>query len=72
MVWLLQTWIVEFEFPQELVSEQNKILVCGDSFSASPVSYVSVLRDSLSSYAVINAGIPGTGIRQHAPVLPGR
>jgi hypothetical protein len=64
--------LLSLNTPQELESEQNKILVCGDSFSASPESYVSVLRDSLSSYAVINAAIPGTGIRQHALVLPGR
>lgn len=58
--------------PQELTSDLNKILVCGDSFTADPTSYVSVLKDSLRSYAVINAAIPGSGIRQQALILPDR
>lgn len=53
--------------------KKNKtILICGDSFSADPASYVSVLRDSLPQYNIINAGVPGTGIRQHALYLPRR
>lgn len=53
--------------------KKNKtILICGDSFTADPTSYVSVLRDSLPQFDIINIGVPGTGIRQHALYLPGR
>jgi len=57
---------------EELKSEKPKILVCGDSFSASPDSYVKVIKDSLKEYSVINASVPGSGIVQHAIYMPGR
>jgi len=49
-----------------LNSNKNKVLICGDSFSASPTSYVQVLRDSLSNYDIVNASVPGSGILQHS------
>lgn len=42
----------------------GRILVLGDSFSAQPRSYVNTLRDSLPDLDVINAAVPGTGIRE--------
>jgi hypothetical protein len=57
---------------EDLQSTKKKILICGDSFSADTLSYVSVLRNNLSEYSVINSAVPGTGIRQHALYMPGR
>ncbi len=57
---------------QEINSTNPKILVCGDSFSASPESYVKAIKDSFPQYAVINAAVPGTGIIQHALYIPKR
>lgn len=48
----------------QLQSNKKKILVCGDSFTADPFSFVKTIRDSLPNYAVINAAVPGTGILQ--------
>lgn len=45
--------------------DRPSILVIGDSFSADKDSYVGHLRDSLSSFRVINSAIPGTTVRQH-------
>lgn len=58
--------------PEELNSQKPKILICGDSFSASPDSYVKNLRDSLINYSVVNAAVPGTGILQHTLYIPKR
>lgn len=55
-----------------LEAKSKRILIVGDSFTASIDSYVKVLRDSLTDYAVINAAVPGTGIIQHALYTPGR
>ncbi|MEL6831829.1 MAG: hypothetical protein AAFP77_02505 [Bacteroidota bacterium] len=41
------------------------VLVIGDSFSADMSSYVGFLRDSLREHRIINAAVPGTGVRQH-------
>lgn len=49
----------------DLLSKKKKILICGDSFSADPESYVKIIRDSLNEFAVINSAVSGTGIRQH-------
>jgi hypothetical protein len=57
---------------QDLRSDKDKILICGDSFSADTLSYVSVLRNNLDEYSLINAAVPGTGIRQHALYIPKR
>jgi hypothetical protein len=57
---------------EELSSQKPKILICGDSFSASPDSYVSVVKDSLNAFTVINAAVPGTGIIQHSLFMPRR
>ncbi len=47
--------------------KQNKprtMLILGDSFSADPRGYVSMLRDSLPNWNVINASVPGISSRQ--------
>jgi hypothetical protein len=56
----------------ELESSKPKVLIAGDSFTASLDSYAAILKDSLPEYSVINAAVPGTGIRQHALYLPRR
>lgn len=56
----------------ELKSSKSKILICGDSFSASLESYVKTVRDSLHDYSVINSAVPGTGILQHVLYMPKR
>ncbi|MBL0340100.1 MAG: SGNH/GDSL hydrolase family protein [Bacteroidetes bacterium] len=56
----------------ELNSNKKKILVCGDSFTADPNSYVKLLKDSLQNYAVINAAVPGTGILQQTLYIKDR
>ncbi|MCC6461601.1 MAG: hypothetical protein IT260_14095 [Saprospiraceae bacterium] len=48
------------------------LLVLGDSFSAQPFSYVDVLRDSLPGLRIINAAVPGTGIREAAIIARAR
>ena len=52
---------------EELTSKADlpSILVIGDSFSADQQSYVRTLRDSINSHRIINAAVPGTGVRQH-------
>ncbi|MEL6971989.1 MAG: hypothetical protein AAFO02_17610, partial [Bacteroidota bacterium] len=52
---------------EELTSKSDlpSILVIGDSFSADQHGYVRTLRDSITSHRVINAAVPGTGVRQH-------
>ena len=50
---------------EELVSNQPSILVIGDSFSADQKSYVSRLREEMSSHRVVNASVPGTCVKQH-------
>lgn len=57
---------------ETLQSNKKKILICGDSYSASLVSYVEYLRDSLPEYAIINAAVPGTCILQHTIYMPRR
>ncbi|MEL7223064.1 MAG: hypothetical protein AAGJ93_17200, partial [Bacteroidota bacterium] len=46
-------------------SDLPSVLVIGDSFSADMSSYVGFLRDSLREHRIINAAVPGTGVRQH-------
>ena len=59
--------------PKEILhSDKKKILICGDSFSADPNSFVKTLRDSLTEYAVINGAVPGTGILQHELYIKNR
>lgn len=48
--------------------EKRRMLLLGDSFSAQPESYVKTLRDSLPAWDVINAAVPGTGIREAAVI----
>lgn len=50
----------------------KNILICGDSFTADPVSYVSLLKDSIRNVQIINAAVPGSCIRQHTLYLPDR
>ena len=47
----------------------SSILIIGDSFSADPSSYVSVLRKRLPNHRIINASVPGTSLRQHRLIL---
>lgn len=46
--------------------EKRRMLLLGDSFSAQPESYVNTLRDSLPGTDIVNAAVPGTGIREAA------
>ena len=46
-------------------SNQENILVIGDSFTAHPESYVKWVRQKFPGCQIINAGIPGTTIRQN-------
>lgn len=50
--------------PAVLSGNTPKVLVLGDSFSATNGSYVTWLNDSLSGYAVVNSAIPGTSMRE--------
>lgn len=58
----------------ELSEDGNKTIVIGDSFSAHPKSYVKSLKDSLGSgdHAIINAAVPGIGIKQQRIILKKR
>lgn len=58
--------------PEVLKSENPKILICGDSFTAMENSYIDILRDSLPAYSIVNGAVPGTGIRQHSIYIPKR
>ena len=53
----------------EANDDQPSILAIGDSFTAHPESYIRVLRDSLSDFKIINAGIPGTSAHQNLLAL---
>jgi hypothetical protein len=44
---------------------KENILVFGDSFTADPESYVSLLRVKFPRYNFINCALPGSGIEQH-------
>jgi hypothetical protein len=48
---------------------KNKILILGDSFSASPDSYCKQLRDSLPQIEIVNAAVSGTGIQEANTLL---
>ncbi len=50
----------------------KKILVFGDSYSATTDGYIQMLRDSFPEYQFYNASIPGTGIRQTALIAAKR
>jgi len=52
--------------------EQPTILALGDSFTASPHSYLEVLKKSNPDLRIINSGVPGTSIRQAALMAPKR
>ena len=43
---------------------KKKILVFGDSFTASPNSYIKILNDSFNQTCLINSGIPGIGAQE--------
>lgn len=53
-------------------SDGKNIVVMGDSFSVSPDSWVEYLRKNMLDYAVINAGITGSGILQILAEAPRR
>lgn len=59
---------------EELSENGSKTLIIGDSFSAHPESYVKVLKDSLNTkdHKIINASVPGIGIKQQAIILDKR
>lgn len=48
---------------EKYTPRKKTILVFGDSFTAGG-KYIEMLRDSLPAYNIINAGLPGTGIRE--------
>jgi hypothetical protein len=52
--------------------ERNTLLVMGDSFTADPASYASMLRTCQNNFSVINAGISGTGVIEAVFTAPGR
>jgi hypothetical protein len=58
--------------PATLSDKTQKVLVLGDSFSASNGSYVAMLNDSLSGYAVVNSAIPGTSMREMSFIAKNR
>jgi hypothetical protein len=53
-------------------NKHPKYLIIGDSYSASPDSWVKILKDSVGEDQVLNAAVPGTGIRQQALILEKR
>lgn len=53
-------------------TDNKKVLICGDSFTADPISYVTLLRDSMNNFDIINAAVPGSCILQHAIYMPDR
>lgn len=56
----------EWEFHNEKVPEsEERILIFGDSFSADPKAWVSMLRDSFPNSAIYNASLPGIGPETH-------
>lgn len=62
-----------YNSPQDLsASGKDTILALGDSFTAGTTTYISYLRNELSRFRVINAGISGTGVVQAALVAPRR
>ena len=44
------------------LEKEETILIFGDSFTADPNSWVSVLRDSLDNHNIINSALPGTSV----------
>lgn len=57
---------------KQLKSDQETVLIFGDSFSAQSDNYVDHLRDALPHFNFVNAAIPGTSIRQHQLFLQKR
>ena len=53
-------------------SYSKKILVIGDSFSASAPNYVDNLRKANPEFHILNAAVPGTGVRQQKLILKKR
>ena len=49
----------------DIPENRKKILVFGDSFSADPRAWVSMLRDSLPDLGIYNAALPGIGPETH-------
>ncbi|MBK9670833.1 MAG: hypothetical protein IPO70_00970 [Bacteroidetes bacterium] len=48
---------------------KKTVLIFGDSFSASPDSYVKNLRDSFPQFELVNAAVSGTGIQEVSAML---
>lgn len=44
------------------LSEDQTILIFGDSFTADPNSWVNVLRDTLTEHNIINSALPGSSV----------
>ncbi len=66
----------EFEAlnPKENPKKENSktVLICGDSFTASPIGWVSELRTFYPDHRFVNCAIPGTGIRETRILAPDR
>lgn len=76
--WVYRYQLIDFYAPElralntEKKGGRKKILVLGDSFSAGLSGYVSLLRDTMPEVEVVNASVPGTGIRETNLIAPGR
>lgn len=56
----------EWNYHNESITKgAPKILIFGDSFSADPRAWVTMLRDSFPEAAIYNAALPGTGAETH-------
>ncbi len=56
----------------ELTSSSVDLLVFGDSFAASPGGFVDQLKEQFPDKTIINAGLVGTGIKQHVSIATKR
>lgn len=57
---------------EALDNEEPDILVIGDSFSAHANCYIDYLRKSNPELTIVNASVPGTGIKQQQLILENR
>lgn len=57
---------------QAIEKSEQRILVFGDSFSADPRAWVTMLRDSFPGRAIYNAALPGIGVETHHRIFSRR
>jgi hypothetical protein len=59
--------------PEDLVADGRRtVLIMGDSFTASPGSYVGILKQTFPRLRIINGGVSGTGVIQTELMAPRR